>query len=97
MERAFRISKGNLETRPMFHFTERRIEAHVCICFIAYKVYKELQRLLPSYGIDISVDKVLKIAKAIPTVYVKLPNGKIINKTLFLTDEQGQIKPLFDM
>ena len=77
--------------------TERRIEAHVCICFIAYKVYKELQRLLPSYGIDISVDKVLKIAKAIPTVYVKLPNGKIINKTLFLTDEQGQIKPLFDM
>ena len=47
----FRISKGNLEMRPMFHFTERRIEAHVCICFIAYKVYKELQRLLPSYGI----------------------------------------------
>ena len=29
----------------MFHFTERRIEAHVCICFIAYKVYKELERL----------------------------------------------------
>ena len=97
VERAFRISKGNLEMRPMFHFTERRIEAHVCICFIAYKVYKELQRLLPSYGIHISVDKVLKIAKTIPTVYVKLPNGKIINKTLFLTDEQGQIKPLFDM
>ena len=97
VERALRISKGNLEMRPMFHFTERRIEAQVCICFIAYKVYKELQRLLPSYGIHMSVDKVLKIAKTIPTVYVKLPNGKIINKTLFLTDEQGQIKPLFDM
>ena len=45
-ERAFRISKGTLEMRPMFHFTERRIEAHVCICFIAYKVYKELERLI---------------------------------------------------
>ncbi|MCI7021714.1 MAG: transposase, partial [Prevotella sp.] len=45
VERAFRISKGTLEMRPMFHFTERRIEAHVCICFIAYKVYKELERL----------------------------------------------------
>ena len=65
------------------------------ICFIAYKVYKELQRLLPSYGIHMSVDKVLKTAKTIPTVYVKLPNDKIINK--FLTDEQGQNKPLFDM
>ena len=30
----------------MFHFTPRRIEAHICICFIAYKVYKELERLL---------------------------------------------------
>ena len=38
VERAFRVSKGTLEMRPMFHFTERRIEAHVCICFIAYKV-----------------------------------------------------------
>lgn len=34
VERAFRVSKGTLELRPMFHFTERRIEAHICICFI---------------------------------------------------------------
>jgi hypothetical protein len=60
VERAFRVSKGNLEMRPIFHFTEKRIEAHICICFIAYKVYKELQRLLPLYGIDLSIDKVLK-------------------------------------
>ena len=42
IERAYRITKGTLEMRPMFHFTPRRIEAHVCICFVAYKVYKEL-------------------------------------------------------
>ena len=36
LEPAFRVSKGTLEMRPMFHLTERRIEAHVCICFIAY-------------------------------------------------------------
>lgn len=41
VERAFRISKGTIETRPIFHFTERRIEAHVCLCFVAYKI-KEL-------------------------------------------------------
>ena len=46
VERAFRISKSKIETRPMFHFTPRRIEAHVCICFVALKVYKELERLL---------------------------------------------------
>ena len=44
--------------RPMFHFTERRIEAHICICFIAYKVYKELERLIAINKIEMSVDKV---------------------------------------
>jgi transposase len=38
VERAFRITKGTLELRPIFHFTPKRIEAHVCICFVAYKV-----------------------------------------------------------
>src|SRR5690606_33568607 len=46
VERAFRITKGTLEMRPMFHFTSKRIEAHVSICFVAYKVYKELERIL---------------------------------------------------
>ena len=45
IERAYRITKGTLEMRPVFHFTARRIEAHVCICFVAYKVYKELERI----------------------------------------------------
>ena len=54
VERAFRISKGTLEMRPMFHFTERRIEAHVCMCFIGYKVYKELERLIAINNIGMS-------------------------------------------
>lgn len=60
VEREFRISKGTIETRPIFHFTERRIEAHVCLCFVAYKVYKELERIIDNLGMDISVDSVLK-------------------------------------
>ena len=38
MERAFRITKGTLEVRPMFHFSEKRIEAHVCICFVTLDI-----------------------------------------------------------
>lgn len=41
VERAFRIAKPKIEIRPMFHFTRKRIEAHICICFVALKVYKE--------------------------------------------------------
>ena len=98
VERAFRVSKGKLETRPIFHFTERRIEAHICICFIAYKVYKELERLISVNRIGMSVDKVLDVAKTIVTVMVDMPqNGEIYTKTLFLTEGHQRIKPLFDM
>lgn len=97
VERAFRISKGNLETRPIFHFTEKRIEAHVCLCFVAYKLYKELERILPQIGLDMSVDTVLKIAKTITTIRLKLPiNDAVITRTMMPTSEQRSIKPLFD-
>ena len=94
VERAFRVVKGKLETRPVFHFTERRIEAHICICFMAYKVYKELERLLKTLGIGLSVDKVLDIAKTISTVTVKLSNGKMAEQTMLTTPEQRRLAPL---
>lgn len=98
VERAFRVSKGKLEMRPMFHFSERRIEAHICICFIAYKVYKELERLIAVNKIGMSVDKVLDAAKTITTIRVRMPeNGTFFTKTLFLTEKHLVVKPLFDL
>ena len=85
VERAFRISKSKIEIRPMFHFTRRRIEAHVCICFVALKVYKELERLLKLSEIRMSVDKVLALAQTIVTIQINLPQNKeTISKTMLM-------------
>lgn len=98
VERAFRVTKGNLEARPIFHFTEKRIEAHICICFIAYKVYKELERIINIAQINLSVDAVLKIARTVATIKINMPNnGKIKQQTLLLTPAQHSIKSLFDI
>ena len=95
VERAFRISKSKIEIRPMFHFTRRRIEAHVCICFVALKVYKELERLLKLSGINMSVGKVLELAKTIVTIQMTLPQNKqTINRTMLMKRHQ-RIAPLF--
>jgi len=97
VEKAFRITKGTLEIRPMFHFTPRRIEAHVCICFVAYKVYKELERILKINKINLSIDKVLNIAKTITTLKIKLPiSDSTITKTMLLTARHKSIAMLFD-
>lgn len=97
IERAYRITKGTLEMRPMFHFTPRRIEAHVCICFVAYKVYKELERILKLSNIEMSVDKVLNIAKTITTIKINMPvSGNTMTKTMLLTPKHKSIAILFE-
>lgn len=95
VERAFRISKSKIEIRPMFHFTRRRIEAHICICFVALKVYKELERLLKQANINMSVDKVLALAQTIVTIQLTLPRNKqTISRTMLMKRHQ-RIAPLF--
>ena len=97
VERAFRISKGNLEMRPIFHFTEKRIQAHICICFVAYKVYKELQRRVKEKGMTMSVDKALEIAKTVTTIRIRVQGtGVIKEQTLLLTPEQQSSAPLIN-
>lgn len=97
IEKAFRVTKGTLEIRPMFHFTPRRIEAHVCICFVAYKIYKELERRLKINSIELSVDKVLDIAKTITTLKIKLSKSReTMSKTMLITPKQKLIAPLFE-
>ncbi len=96
VERAFRIAKSKIEIRPMFHFTRKRIEAHVCICFVALKVYKELERILKLASIGLSVDKVLAMAQTVTTIQIKLPKNKeVISKTM-LMERHKRIEKLFD-
>ena len=96
VERAFRIGKSSLEMRPIFHFTPKRIEAHICICFVAYKVYKELGRTIRELGIGMSADKALFYARTITTLKIRLPNGELYTETLYNTPQQMALRPLIE-
>jgi len=43
VEQSFRMSKSDLETRPIFHHKEDAIRAHVLICFVALIIEKYLE------------------------------------------------------
>lgn len=43
VEQSFRMSKNDLETRPIFHHKEEAIRAHVLICFVALIIEKYLE------------------------------------------------------
>lgn len=43
IEQAFRISKHDLQTRPIFHFKDEPIKLHILICFMALAVSKYIE------------------------------------------------------
>lgn len=43
IEQAFRVSKHDLQTRPVFHFKEEPIRLHILICFMALAVSKFIE------------------------------------------------------
>ncbi len=97
IEKAFRIAKSDLKIRPVYHRLQRRIEAHVCISFAAYKVYKELERQLKEKRATISAGDAIEIADYIHQVTVELPqSGKIVKKTVLTTEEQKYLADLFN-
>jgi transposase len=97
IEKAFRIAKTDLKIRPIFHYKQRRIEAHICLNFVAYKIYKELERQLKENKSNLSPEKTIEIVKSIYEIEVTTPKLKDkIKKTLILTDEQRLISKLFD-
>jgi transposase len=97
IEKAFRITKTDLRVRPIYHRLPHRIEAHICISFVAYKVYKELERKLKELKAKISAAKALEIAENIFEIQIESPvTKKKIRKILLLTEEQKVLAKLFN-
>lgn len=67
IEQAFRISKNDLQTRPIFHFKEEPIKLHLLICFMALVVSKHIE--LQS---GISIRKFIDLSK-------KVVDGQLLN------------------
>lgn len=97
IEKAFRISKHDLKIRPIYHRLQQRIEAHITINFVAYKVYKELERQLKKKHANISCEQAIDIAKTIYAIEITDPtNGNASREVLLLNEEQRYLAELFN-
>jgi transposase len=70
VERAFRTLKGPLELRPIHHYLEDRVRAHVFLCMLAYHLARHLRQALKPLLFDDehptpSVDPVAKATRSI--------------------------------
>jgi transposase len=88
IEKAFRMSKTDLRIRPIYHRLRHRIEAHICISFAAYCIYKELERALAFYKSTLSLKIASEITHNMYEITYTLPDSKHTKSKLLRMDEQ---------
>ncbi|MCK5170954.1 MAG: IS1634 family transposase [Bacteroidales bacterium] len=76
IEKAFRISKNDLKIRPIYHRLRERIEAHICISFVSYVIYKDLERILYDNEPGISINQAIKSINKMYEVVIPLSGNR---------------------
>lgn len=90
IERAFRISKTDLRIRPMYHRRRRRIEAHVLVAFVAYTIYKELERRLEEANLPISAKRAAELTQTMYEMQFRFPDDPVDQHILLKMDDEQQ-------
>jgi transposase len=72
-EWAFRITKNELEIRPIWHQTTERVLAHILVCFLAYVLWKTLAQWMRRAGLGDAPRTLLEEIAKIKSGDVVLP------------------------
>ena len=89
IERAFRTLKSTLEIRPIYHWTEKRIRAHVFICVLALQMQRTMRSRLSAS--PLSVERALQRLQTLKAGTLETPGGM----TKYLAALQDKHKEVF--
>src|SRR3990170_3639542 len=90
IERGFRALKSSLKLRPLNHWTEKRIRAHVFLCILALQMERWMRKKL----IDISVPKAIRILRRIKAVMVSSSDKATVVVTRAKKDQKEILRRL---
>lgn len=91
------MNKTDLRIRPMYHRLRNRIEGRICICFCAYVLQLEVERLLREAGSGITIDRARELVKTMYAVsYAKPGQAKPSKVMLQMDSEQLELYRLVE-
>jgi hypothetical protein len=76
---------------------QRRIESHICLSFVAYKIYKELERQLKEKKLGLSPEKAIEIARSIQKIKIEINPVESYEKVLLIKKEQVELFQAFSL
>ena len=91
IEKAFRISKTDLKIRPIYHYRKKRIESHICIAFVAYTIWKELERLLEKHRAGFSPKRASELTHNMYEMEYMLPNSDKPERVVLRMDAEQEL------
>lgn len=95
IEDTFRVTKSDLEFRPIYHFKSENIKAHFLICYSALLIIRLLQFKLIQDGISLSVERIVRVLNSMnletfkTIVHLHRIGGKLDYKRL---DKNNEIR-----
>ena len=81
-EAAFRIHKSDLSIRPVWHQKPERVNAHILVCFLAYALWKTLEKWQEKAGLGNSPRTLLTELGAINSADIVLPLAEDVRRHL---------------
>ena len=85
IEETFRITKSNLELRPVYHSKRRRIEAHFLTCYVSLTIIRLLEKNINSKYTTCEIINSLRKA-----------NGSELERNYYLFDYYDEVLKEFD-
>lgn len=75
VERAFAHLKDVIELRPIYHQTDRRVEAHIFVAAVAFLLHRALEKKLKAAGWDLSATEAWQALRTVRVVDFHLGDG----------------------
>jgi transposase len=72
-EDAFRISKSDLNLRPVFHQKTQRVEAHILVCFLSLALWRTVEMWMRGKGLGNCARQLVKEIATVRSMDVVLP------------------------
>jgi transposase len=81
-EDAFRISKSDLNLRPVFHHKTDRVEAHILVCFLTLALWRTLEMWMRGKGLGDCSRQLLKEVSTVRSMDVVLPVKETVSQQM---------------
>ena len=98
IEESFRINKHNLKMRPIYHFTPKRIHAHITICFLTYAIIRQIQHIIKQNNLQLSVENLREeLLEVQASIVADTSTGELYKMPSRMPEEIQQIYQIFGL